>query len=121
MALPDAPLTMQAAPSSPTFDADGRMVQGRHDLGVGVRSVGLAAGLILEFPPVEVEIWTPVPDLLDSGPFDRHFVVDLDNDGAAAIRFGVATSGARPARPHVVWGKRVCVSVDLGGLPIFKT
>lgn len=94
--LPDGPLTLQAAPAAPTFDADGRMVQGRHDLGADVRTVSPAAVLILAFPPAEIEIWTPVPDLLDSGAFDRHFVVDIDNDGGAVLRFGDDAYGARP-------------------------
>src|SRR5690606_15473278 len=61
-----------------------------------VRAAAPAAVLILEFPPAETEIWTPVPDLLDSGPFDRHFVVDIDDDGGASIRFGDDNHGARP-------------------------
>ncbi|MGO4835731.1 hypothetical protein AB4144_26165, partial [Rhizobiaceae sp. 2RAB30] len=29
------------------------------------------------------EAWTPVPNLLDSGPFDQHFVAETDNAGDA--------------------------------------
>src|SRR5690606_20836467 len=75
---------------------DGRMIEGRHELGVDARSVVPAVVLILTFPPAEVEIWTAVPDLLDSGPFDRHFVVDIDNDGRATLRFGDDAYGRRP-------------------------
>ncbi len=40
--------------------------------------------------------WTPVPNLLDSGPFDQHFVVEIDNDGDAVLRFGDDQYGRRP-------------------------
>jgi hypothetical protein len=42
------------------------------------------------------ETWTPVPNLLDSLPFDRHFVVETDNDGASFLRFGDDQYGRRP-------------------------
>jgi predicted phage baseplate assembly protein len=32
--------------------------------------------------------WTPRSDLLESGPQDRHFVVEIDDDGRAHLRFG---------------------------------
>lgn len=41
-------------------------------------------------------VWTPVPDLLASGPDDRHFVVETDNDGVAHLRFGDGELGRRP-------------------------
>ncbi|MFN4089336.1 MAG: putative baseplate assembly protein [Alphaproteobacteria bacterium] len=95
-ALPDGPLTMHAAPEHAVFDDAGRMVAGRHERATDARSAQPAVVLILEFPPNETEIWTPVPDLLDSGPFDRHFVVDVDDAGRASIRFGDDAYGARP-------------------------
>lgn len=94
--LPEEPLTLQGEPADPTFANDGRIIEGRHELGVDARSVVPAVVLILTFPPAEVEIWTAVPDLLDSGPFDRHFVVDIDNDGRATLRFGDDAYGRRP-------------------------
>jgi hypothetical protein len=41
-------------------------------------------------------LWTPVPDLLDSGADDRHVVVETDNDGIAHLRFGDGELGRRP-------------------------
>jgi predicted phage baseplate assembly protein len=42
--------------------------------------------------------WTPRPDLLDSGPADRHLVGEVDDgaddDGATTLRFGDGTCGA---------------------------
>jgi hypothetical protein len=32
--------------------------------------------------------WWPVPDLLDSDPFEQRFVVETDNAGRASLRFG---------------------------------
>jgi len=34
------------------------------------------------------ETWRPVPDLLDSPPFEHQFVAELDDDGRALLRFG---------------------------------
>ena len=41
--------------------------------------------------------WTPVRDLLNSRADDREFVVEVENDLAAAIRFGDDQRGLRPA------------------------
>ncbi len=40
--------------------------------------------------------WTPVRDLLDSGASDAHFVAEIEDDGAARLRFGDDRLGARP-------------------------
>jgi len=40
--------------------------------------------------------WTPEPDLLADGPTDTHFVVEIDTDGTAYLRFGDNTNGLRP-------------------------
>jgi hypothetical protein len=42
-------------------------------------------------------IWTPLRDLLDAGPFDRNFVVETEDDGTATLRFGDGVLGAAPA------------------------
>src|SRR5205814_2017511 len=42
------------------------------------------------------ETWTPVPNLLESGPFDQSFVVETDNDGTSSLRFGDDQYGRRP-------------------------
>lgn len=42
-------------------------------------------------------IWTPVPDLLSSGPEEQKFVVEIDTGGGAYLRFGDDTNGLRPA------------------------
>jgi hypothetical protein len=40
--------------------------------------------------------WTPLPDLLESGPDDAVFVVEVDNAGRAHLRFGNGDEGRRP-------------------------
>jgi hypothetical protein len=40
--------------------------------------------------------WTPQADLLNSGREDRHFVVEVEMDGSARVRFGDGVHGARP-------------------------
>jgi hypothetical protein len=41
--------------------------------------------------------WTPQPDLLASQRHDRHFVVEMDNERRAHLRFGNGELGERPA------------------------
>ncbi len=43
--------------------------------------------------------WTPLPDLLGSGPSDTNFVVEVEYDGTAYLRFGDDTNGLRPVNP----------------------
>ena len=40
--------------------------------------------------------WTPVPDLLESGESDAAFVVEVESDGTATLRFGDNTNGKTP-------------------------
>jgi hypothetical protein len=42
------------------------------------------------------EGWDPVRDLLASHPNSKEFVVEIENDGTAYLRFGDGTLGARP-------------------------
>jgi predicted phage baseplate assembly protein len=55
-----------------------------------------AVVLVMHFPGGETEIWQPVPHLLDSGPYDQHFVAEIDNAGQAILRFGDDHYGRRP-------------------------
>ena len=41
--------------------------------------------------------WTARPDLLASGPDDRHVVVEVDDEGVARLRFGDGVLGRGPA------------------------
>ncbi len=41
--------------------------------------------------------WRPQRDLLGSGPEDRHFVVEMDDDRVAWLRFGDGVNGRAPA------------------------
>ena len=40
--------------------------------------------------------WTPLRDLLNSEPSDTEFVVEVERDGTASLRFGDNTHGLRP-------------------------
>jgi hypothetical protein len=55
-----------------------------------------AIQLDITFPGEPAETWTPLPNLLDSLPFDENFVVETDNDGASILRFGDDQYGRRP-------------------------
>ncbi|HEV8354076.1 MAG TPA: putative baseplate assembly protein [bacterium] len=42
------------------------------------------------------DVWGPRHDLLNSGPLDRDFVVEMEADGTASLRFGDDVHGQRP-------------------------
>jgi hypothetical protein len=44
-----------------------------------------------------IELWSPRRDLMGSGPEDRHFVVEMDDDGNGVLRFGDGDLGKMPA------------------------
>jgi predicted phage baseplate assembly protein len=47
-------------------------------------------------PHDEITMWKPVRDLLMSSTLDEHFVVEIDNDGRAHLRFGDGVQGRIP-------------------------
>ncbi|HZP03451.1 MAG TPA: putative baseplate assembly protein [Terracidiphilus sp.] len=55
----------------------------------------LSAALIADMTTL-VETWSAKRDLLESGPGDRDFVVETDNDGYGHLRFGDGVRGAQP-------------------------
>lgn len=55
----------------------------------------LQAALVEELGQM-IESWTPRRDLIGSGPGDRHFVVEMDNDGNGGLRFGDGDLGMMP-------------------------
>lgn len=56
-----------------------------------------AIALDISFPSDSVaERWTSVPNLIDSQPFDQHFVAEIDNQGTTSLRFGDDQYGRRP-------------------------
>jgi len=50
----------------------------------------------------EGALWTPVPDLLASGPDNRNVVAEIDNDGVAHLRFGDGELGRQPTAGSVL-------------------
>jgi predicted phage baseplate assembly protein len=44
-----------------------------------------------------VATWTAAPDLLADGPLDTNFVVEIESDGTATLRFGDNTNGMMSA------------------------
>jgi hypothetical protein len=44
----------------------------------------------------EDENWLPQPDLLDSDPFDAHFVAEIDDERRVTVRFGDGALGKKP-------------------------
>ena len=56
----------------------------------------LRASLLGDLTPM-LETWWPRLDLLESGPNDRVFVAEIDNQGFAHLRFGDGVSGRQPS------------------------
>jgi len=63
--------------------------------GSGPLPGALRAALITDLTAL-LGIWTPLRDLLESGPDDNNFVVEMDNDGYAHLRFGDDNLGQMP-------------------------
>lgn len=94
--LPDAPLTWAeplppGAPVCQLFARDPRLALPQ----VTVYGGRLDAVLVAGEPDPRWQ-WQPVYDLLESGPDDRHVVVEVDDDGDAHLRFGDGVLGAQP-------------------------
>lgn len=94
--LTRAPLTMQCEPESLQYDpTNARPKTERRALSCNARDAKPAVALLITFP-TDVELWTPVPDLLDSPPFAENFVAEVDNNGVAILRFGDGEYGRIP-------------------------
>ncbi|MGB3747712.1 MAG: putative baseplate assembly protein [Rhodanobacter sp.] len=94
--LPDAPLTWAEplpphAPVCKLLARDPRLALPQ----LAVHGGALADVLVAGAPDPRWR-WLPQYDLLKSGPDDRHFVVEIDDDGAAHLRFGDGVLGAQP-------------------------
>jgi hypothetical protein len=91
--VPVTPLTV-APPAEPgPRDALDRPLNGRHVLDTEVRACLPAVSATMTLPGAPPTLWQTVPDLLDSGPFEEHFVADIDDSGFATLRFGDGEHG----------------------------
>lgn len=97
--LSAGPVTQQGQPSSVLYQtwlgSYLRMSTSRDDVRAPAGDA-IAAVVVATASPLGREEWTPVPHLLDSGETDRHFVVDVDHEGRAELRFGDGVYGRRP-------------------------
>ncbi len=83
--LSKGPLTMQCPAGGGTGAASGD----REDLTCDVHAAQPAVAVqVTSATSATPELWSAVPDLLDSSPFNQHFVAEVDNDGRAILRFG---------------------------------
>jgi len=94
--LPDAPLTWAEplpvqAPVCRLLARDPRLALPQ----LAVHGGPLDAVLVSGTPDPRWR-WESRYDLLESGPDDRHFVVEVDDDGAAHLRFGDGVLGRQP-------------------------
>jgi hypothetical protein len=63
------------------------------------------------------QLWQPVRTLLDSGPFDTHVVVEVDDDRVAHVRFGDGSLGRSPASGTTFGGTARTGNGTLGNVP----
>jgi predicted phage baseplate assembly protein len=79
---------MEAQPTTVNYDAvTGHLATPRRSLAGAAGDARPAVSLLVTFPTGD-ELWTPVPDLLNSSPFDPNFVAEVDNSQTALLRFG---------------------------------
>lgn len=95
--LSGGPLTMQCQPDSVSYDpVTATPLTPRTDLTCPVRAARPAIAVQVDFPTDPGQLWTPVPDLLDSSEFSRDFTVEVGDDGRPTLRFGDGQYGRRP-------------------------
>ena len=79
---------MQMQPSLVNYDpATLRLSTPRTDLTGDANTASPAVAVSITFP-TGAELWAPVDDLLESSSFDQNFVVEVDNNFQASLRFG---------------------------------
>lgn len=86
--LAQAPVTHAERPEGRSASEMMRRDPRRAAPAVRLRSVGAH--------DAAVQDWTAAGDLLASGPDDRHFVVEVDDEGRAHLRFGDDVNGEQP-------------------------
>jgi hypothetical protein len=74
----------------------GRLPKATVDAFEHAKDDATAAGLLGQALPQLLQAWLPRYDLLASEGDDAHFVVEVDNDGAAHLRFGDGELGRQP-------------------------
>ena len=98
--LNEGPVTMQCQPDTINYNLDpvngASPITARTNLVCEAAEAQSAVVLMARFPTGN-QLWTQVPHLLDSPPFARHFVVDIDNNGGGELRFGDGQYGREPA------------------------
>ncbi len=57
---------------------------------------GPLADILVDGVPMDAHGWQAQGDLLESGPDDLHYVVEMDDDGDAHLRFGDGVLGRQP-------------------------
>jgi hypothetical protein len=78
-----------------TLVADGRPAAASATTGADARSAGPAIALVATLLG-QSEPWTPAADLLSAGGDAAEFVVEVETDGSATLRFGDGVNGRRP-------------------------
>jgi hypothetical protein len=105
-ALKEAPLT-QAAPYDPLAPASAAM---RWNVRDAMPQIALQSD-----PASSKTPWTARRDLLNSGPHDRDFVVEVEADGTTSLRFGDDQHGVRPASQTIFVAPAYRVGNGLAG------
>ena len=112
--LSDGPVTQQATIANPRYDP-GNPLPGQPPM-IAFDPAGPASGAfqgtadstlpavalgVLTGPTAWEPLWQPQQDLLGSSAESQAFVVEVDDDGLAFLRFGDGTFGKRPAEGEV--------------------
>lgn len=97
--LRQGPVTLQIQPAAMDYSLDpvhgATPTTARRSLAGAPAQAQPAVVLMARFPTGD-QLWTAVPDLLDSPPYAQQFVVDVDNGGNGTLRFGDGQYGREP-------------------------
>lgn len=99
------PLVQQDMPASAILAQDAREALPQVQLANAFSKINGNPAKAVQQQPIQAQIesgdekplqWESRSDLFSSGPDDRHFVVEMDNDGRAHLRFGDDELGEQP-------------------------
>ncbi|MFL9450931.1 MULTISPECIES: baseplate J/gp47 family protein [Nostocales] len=98
---------LSQAPASSLLNQDPRQALPHIYLHGKVVNIGMVAmggtGAMPCAPTDDDNLWIPQRDLIDSEGENKHFVVEMDNDGQAHLRFGDGELGLLPAVGTHFW------------------
>jgi len=86
--IPDAPLSQVASVAQDSLSASALMTPDQSKAVPAIKLTGSSQS--------KIDTWAPKQDLLESGESDSNFVVEVESNGTATLRFGDDSNGKKP-------------------------